>query len=225
MRVLIKGLLDEHTSDLRDYVPVSVRARQRLMPIQEALVDIHFPKAGIDLTAFEQGKSPAHRRLAFEELFLLQVALAARQRSVQVEKKGLQFNPRTPLLEKLGRLLPFQLTTAQDQVIREIFRDMISPRPMNRLVQGDVGAGKTVVALHAIVMACGSDYQAALMAPTEILAEQHYRNLSSMLESLGLKVALLRGSDKAATKKMQRSRLASGQIQVAIGTHALLQKG
>ena len=225
MRVLIKGLLDEHTSDLRDYVPVSVRARQRLMPIQEALVDIHFPKAGIDLTAFELGKSPAHRRLAFEELFLLQVALAARQRSVQVEKKGLHFNPRTPLLEKLGRLLPFQLTTAQDQVIREIFRDMISPRPMNRLVQGDVGAGKTVVALHAVVMACGSDYQAALMAPTEILAEQHYRNLSSMLESLGLKVALLRGSDKAATKKMQRGRLASGQIQVAIGTHALLQKG
>ena len=120
-----------------------------LMPIQEALLDMHFLKAGIDLTAFELGKSPAHRRLAFEELFLLQVALAARQRSVQVEKKGLHFNPRTPLLEKLGRLLPFQLTTAQDQVIREIFRDMISPRPMNRLVQGDVGAGKTVVALHA----------------------------------------------------------------------------
>lgn len=225
MRVLMKGLLEEHTADLKDYLPVSVRARQRLMPIQEALTDIHFPKTGGDLTAFEHGKSPAHRRLAFEELFLLQIALAARQRSVQIEKKGLHFNPRTPLLEKLGRLLPFQLTTAQDQVIREIFRDMISPRPMNRLVQGDVGAGKTVVALHALVMACGSGYQAAFMAPTEILAEQHYRTLRQTLESLGINVALLRGSDKAAMKKTQVTQLASGQIQVAIGTHALIQKG
>jgi len=225
MRVLIKGLLEEHAADLRDYLPVSVRARQRLVPIQEALGDVHFPKAGTDLPAFQQGKSPAHRRLAFEELFLLQAALAARQRSIQVQKKSLHFRPRTPVLEKLERLLPFQLTSAQDQVIREIFRDMISPRPMNRLVQGDVGSGKTVVALHAIVMACGSGYQAALMAPTEILAEQHYRNLSSMMESLDLKVALLRGSDKAAMKKTQAAQLASGQIQVAIGTHALIQKG
>jgi ATP-dependent DNA helicase RecG len=96
---------------------------------------------------------------------------------------------------------------------------------MNRLVQGDVGSGKTVVALHAIVMACGSGYQAALMAPTEILAEQHYRNLSRLLDTLGLKAALLRGSDKAAVKKSQLAQLASGQIQVAIGTHALIQKG
>ena len=153
------------------------------------------------------------------------MALAARQRSVQVEKKRLHFNPRTPLLDKLGRVLPFTLTTAQDQVIREIFRDMIAPRPMNRLVQGDVGSGKTVVALHAIVLACGSGYQAALMAPTEILAEQHYRNLSPLLHSLGVKAALLRGSDKAATKKNQIAHLASGRIQVAIGTHALIQKG
>jgi ATP-dependent DNA helicase RecG len=225
MRVLIKGLLEEHAADLKDHLPVAVRARQRLMPVQEALADVHFPQAGVDLHVLEQGKSPAHRRLAFDELFLLQVALAARQRSVQVEKKSLQFNPRTPLLEKLGRMLPFRLTTAQDQVVREIFRDMISSRPMNRLVQGDVGSGKTVVALHAMVMACGSGYQAALMAPTEILAEQHSRNLSRLLNSLGLKVALLRGSDKAATKKTHLAQLASGQIQVAIGTHALIQKG
>jgi len=225
MRVLMRGLVDEHAADLKDILPVPVRARQRLMPVQEAIVQVHFPKAGADLAALEQGKSPVHRRLAFEELFLLQMALAARQRSVQVEKKGLQFNPRTPLLEKLGRVLPFKLTTAQDQVIREIFRDMIAPRPMNRLVQGDVGSGKTVVALHAIVLACGSGYQAALMAPTEILAEQHYRNLSPLLHSLGVNAALLRGSDKAVTKTHQIAGLASGHIQVAIGTHALIQKG
>ena len=225
MRVLVKGLLEEHAGDLKDTLPVAVRARQRLMPVQEALAEVHFPKAGADLPLFDQGRSMAHRRLAFEELFLLQVALAARQRSVQAEKKTFQFNPRTPLLEKLGKALPFQLTSAQDAVVREVFRDMISPRPMNRLVQGDVGSGKTVVALHAIVLTCASGYQAALMAPTEILAEQHYRNLSKLLHGLGLKSALLRGSDKAALKKSQLAQLASGQIQVAIGTHALIQKG
>jgi ATP-dependent DNA helicase RecG len=225
MRVLTKGLLEEHAADLREHLPVAIRARQRLMPIREALQEVHFPKAGADLRLLEQGKTSAHRRLAFEELFLLQVALATRQRSVQGESKGLQFNARTPLLERLDRLLPFRLTAAQDRVIREIFKDMMAPRPMNRLVQGDVGSGKTVVALHAIVMACGSGYQSALMAPTEILAEQHYRNLCGTLDALGLKVALLRGGDKAAVKKTQSALLASGQIQVAIGTHALIQKG
>src|SRR6476469_2768644 len=225
MRVLMKGLLDEHAASLRDTLPVAVRARQRLMPVQEALAEVHVRKPGADLPSFDQGRSPAHRRLAFEELFLLQVALATRQRSVQVEDKSLHFNPRTLLLEKLGRALPFQLTHAQDVVIRDILHDMLSSRPMNRLVQGDVGSGKTVVALHAIVMACGSGYQGALMAPTEILAEQHYRNLSRLLDTLGLKAALLRGSDKAAVKKSQLAQLASGQIQVAIGTHALIQKG
>jgi ATP-dependent DNA helicase RecG len=225
MRVLMKALLDDHAARFRDILPVTVRARQRLIPVQEALAEVHFPQAGADLPLFEQGRSPAHRRLAFEELFLLQVALAARQRSVHVEKKTFRFNSRTPLLEKLGRGLPFHLTSAQDQVVREIFRDMISATPMNRLVQGDVGSGKTVVALHAIVMACGSGYQAALMAPTEILAEQHSRNLGKYFEALGLEAALLRGSEKAAVKKSQLARLASGEIHVAIGTHALIQKG
>jgi ATP-dependent DNA helicase RecG len=225
MRVLIKALLDDHAARVRDILPVTVRARQRLVPVQQALAEVHFPETGADLPSFEQGRSTAHRRLAFEELFLLQVALAARQRSVQLEKKSFRFNPRTPLLEKLGRALPFQLTSAQDHVVREIFRDMMSATPMNRLVQGDVGSGKTVVALQAIVMACGSGYQAALMAPTEILAEQHSRNLGKYFEALGLKAAFLRGSEKAAVKKSQLARLASGEIQVAIGTHALIQKG
>lgn len=224
-RVLVKGLLDEYARELRDNLPVPLRARQRLLPLQEAIQDVHFPKSEADPRLLEQGKTAAHRRLAFEELFLLQMALAARQRSVQEQPKGLKFNPRAPIVDKLSRLLPFRLTSAQDQVIREIYRDMMSPRPMNRLVQGDVGSGKTVVGLHAIVMACGSGYQAALMAPTEILAEQHFRNLKGTLEALGVTVALLRGSDKAAVKKAQAAQLASGEVQVAIGTHALIQKG
>jgi ATP-dependent DNA helicase RecG len=225
MRVLIHLLLTEHAPALRDHLSVQIRARQRLVPIQAALQEVHFPSSGTDPRALERGKTAAHRRLAFEELFLLQLALAARQRSVQEEPKTLRFNPRNPLLERLAKRLPFRLTPAQDRVIREIFRDMMLPKPMNRLVQGDVGSGKTVVALHAIVMACGSGYQAALMAPTEILAEQHFRNLSGQLDALGIKALLLRGSDKAAIKKAQAAQLASGEVQVAIGTHALIQKG
>lgn len=225
MRVLMKNLLADHGIELLDHLPVPLRARQRLIPIHEALQDIHFPKTGTDLQLLERGKTAAHRRLAFEELLLLQLALATRHRSVHEEPKELRFNPRTPLVQQLGRLLPFRLTTAQDRVVREIFRDMISPRPMNRLVQGDVGSGKTAVALHALVMACGSGYQAALMAPTELLAEQHHRNLSGTLEALGLRAILVRGGEKSSVKKTQAERLVSGDVQVAIGTHALIQQG
>jgi ATP-dependent DNA helicase RecG len=225
MRVLVKNLLAEHGIELLDNLPVPLRSRQRLIPIHEALQDVHFPKTGTDLQLLERGKTASHRRLAFEELLLLQLALASRHRSVHEEPKELRFNPRTPLLQQLSRLLPFCLTTAQDRVILEIFRDMVSPRPMNRLVQGDVGSGKTAVALHALVMACGSGYQAALMAPTEILAEQHYRNLSGTLQALGLHTMLVRGGEKASVKKTQVERLASGDCQVAIGTHALIQQG
>ncbi|NGZ09261.1 MAG: ATP-dependent DNA helicase RecG [Nitrospira sp. LK70] len=225
MRVLMRNLLMDHGIEIVEDLPDPLRVRRRLIPIHEALHDVHFPKAGTDLQLLERGKTPAHRRLAFEELLLLQLALATRHRSVQEEPKELRFNPRTTLLQQLGRLLPFRLTAAQDRVVREIFRDMISSHPMNRLVQGDVGSGKTAVALHALVMACGSGYQAALMAPTEILAEQHYQNLSGTLQALGLHTILVRGGEKSSVKKTQVERLASGDIQVAIGTHALTQQG
>lgn len=225
MRVLVRNLMMDHGMDLIDHLPVPVRARQQLISINEALQEVHFPKAGTDGHLLERGKTAAHRRLAFEELLLLQLALASRHRSVHEERKEMRFNPKTPLLAQLASLLPFRLTTAQERVIREIFRDMISPRPMNRLVQGDVGSGKTAVALQAIVMACGSGYQAALLAPTEILAEQHYRNLSGMLQALGLQAVLVRGGEKASVKNVQVERLAAGDVKVAIGTHALLQQG
>ena len=225
MRVLVRNLLTDHGMNLIDHLPVPLRARQRLISLNEAFQDVHFPKAGTDNHLLERGKTAAHRRLAFEELLLLQLALASRHRSVHEERKEVRFNPRTPLLAQLSSLLPFRLTTAQDRVIREIFRDMISPRPMNRLVQGDVGSGKTAVALQAIEMACGSGYQAALLAPTEILAEQHYRNLSGMLQALGLQTVLMRGGEKTSVKSAQAEQLAAGEIQVAIGTHALLQQG
>lgn len=225
MRVLVRNVLTDHGVDLMDHLPMALRERQRLISIHEAFQDVHFPQAGTDAYLLERGKTAAHRRLAFEELLLLQLALASRHRLVHEEPKEVRFNPGTPLLARLNTLLPFRLTTAQERVIREIFRDMLSPRPMNRLVQGDVGSGKTAVALQAIVMACGSGYQAALMAPTEILAEQHYRNLSGMLHALGLQAALVRGGEKASVKGAQAEQLAAGDIHVAIGTHALLQQG
>lgn len=224
MRVLVRNVLTEHEADLIEHLPGPLRGRQRLISVNEAFQDVHFPKVGTDSQLLERGKTAAHRRLAFDELLLLQLALASRHRSVHEERKEIRFNQKTPLLTQLASLLPFRLTTAQERVIREIFRDMLSPRPMNRLVQGDVGSGKTAVALHAIVMACGSGYQAALMAPTEILAEQHYRNLSGMLKALGLQTVLMRGGEKVSVKHAQSAELASGTAQVAIGTHALLQQ-
>ena len=139
--------------------------------------------------------------------------------------RKLRPKPQAPLLGKLDRTLPFQLTPAQERVIREILTDMTSRKPMNRLVQGDVGSGKTIVAVHALVLACGSGYQAALMVPTEILAEQHYHAMKKLLEPLGLSVALVSGGGRAPVRKAVRERVASGSAQVVIGTHAVIQQG
>ena len=225
MRVLMKGLLDAHGAEAQEVLPVPLRARYRLLPLQQAIQDVHFPRAGTDGGQLDRGLTPAHRRLAFEELFVLQLALASRQRVVKEEFKQVLFNPKTPLLGKLDRALPFQLTAAQERVIREILSDMTSSRPMNRLVQGDVGSGKTIVAVQAMVLACGSDYQAALMAPTEILAEQHYQSMKRLLEPLGLTVVLVRGGGRAAARKAVREEVAAGTAQVVIGTHAVIQQG
>ena len=224
MRVLMQALLAEHGAELPEVLPLSIRARHRLPPIGEAIQHVHFPPPNTDLAALDRGVTAAHRRLAFEELFLLQAAMVLRQQQTKAEHKPFQFNPHVTQLRQLAQILPFALTAAQERVWGEIQADMATSRPMNRLVQGDVGSGKTVVALHALVMACGSGCQAALMVPTEILAEQHYLNLKPLLEAVGLDAVLLTSGGKAKERHAVLTRLASGEAQVAIGTHALIQK-
>ena len=230
-RTIVKGLLEQYVPDMEDIVPAPLLTKLRLPPIHRAIPDLHFPpvpgcqagQSAMDL--LDRGTTPAHRRLAFEEFFVLELALAMRQRTVKEEVKGIRFNTGTQLAAKLRTLLPFQLTTAQERVLGEIQRDMASLRPMNRLIQGDVGCGKTIVGLIAMVIACGSGYQAALMVPTEILAEQHYLNLRPLLDELGLTVVLLKSGGTAKAKAATLARIESGAAHVVIGTHALIQKG
>ncbi|MGH7231133.1 MAG: ATP-dependent DNA helicase RecG [Nitrospiraceae bacterium] len=225
IRVLLKGLLDRHLNGIPDVLPDAIRTRYRLPTIQAALAEVHFPPADANREALDRGTTPAHARLAFEELFLLQLALATRQRSVKEEAKGIRFSMKTPLLAQLRALLLFRLTSAQERVLSDIQRDMASRRPMNRLVQGDVGCGKTIVALQAMVIACGSGYQAALMVPTEILAEQHYLNVRDLLAKLGLKTVLLKGGRSLTQRKAVLGQIETGEAHVIFGTHAIIQKG
>ncbi|MBI3945951.1 MAG: ATP-dependent DNA helicase RecG, partial [Armatimonadetes bacterium] len=204
----------DHVPEL---LPEAVRARHRLVDIRTALKNIHEPEdAGkLDL---------ARRRLVFEEFFWLQLALAVRKRTLQEEKPGIAFPLGEDFDGRFAAALPFSLTGAQRRVIAEIRADMAGARPMNRLLQGDVGSGKTVVATAAIMTAIEAGYQAALMAPTEILAEQHYLNLSELLHSRGVEVHLLIGSVRQKGKQEIRDRLADGRCQLVVGTHALIQE-
>jgi len=231
LRTIVKGLLDQYAAGLEEVLPDFLRTELDLPPIRTALPDVHFPTpprrqvTQTFLATLERGTTPAHRRLAFEEFFVLELALAMRQRTVKEEVKGIRFDTGTQLAARLRALLPFQLTAAQERVLAEIQRDMASLQPMNRLIQGDVGCGKTVVALMAMVIACGSGYQAALMVPTEILAEQHYLNLRPLLDALGLTALLLKNGGSAKAKAAALAQIEAGGAHVVIGTHALIQKG
>ena len=225
IRTIMKGLLDQYQDGLEELIPGSITARLRLPDLARAVGAVHFPTTPADLAALDRGTTPAHRRLVFEEFFLLELALAVRRQSVKEEIKGIRFDTDTRLLNRLRALLPFQLTGAQERVLADIRTDMAALRPMHRLIQGDVGCGKTIVALAAVVTACGSGYQAALMVPTEILAEQHYLNLRSLLHALGLEAVLLKSGGSVKARKEALRKIESGEAHVVIGTHALIQKG
>ncbi len=223
LRSMMKSSLDSCGEALPDALPDYLTSKYSLVPIAQALFEVHFPTQEKDVAVLNRGMSPAHRRLSFEELFTLELGLALRKQGVVVKKKGISFKTAGALEAKLRNDLPFTLTGAQERVIAEIKRDMTAERPMNRLIQGDVGCGKTVVAMTASLTAVESGYQACIMAPTEILAEQHYKNISAMALPLGITVRSLTGRMKKKGKDALLAEIESGAAQIVIGTHALIE--
>ncbi|MDZ7260947.1 MAG: ATP-dependent DNA helicase RecG, partial [candidate division KSB1 bacterium] len=217
-RKIIKGALNSYIGHIEDTLSEEILQRKGLMPLREAIKNIHFPANFGSLRK-------ARERLKFDELFYLELMLAYRKKQMGQRHKGIEFKLVGERTRSLVEKLPFQLTEAQKKVLREIRADMKQDKPMYRLIQGDVGSGKTIVALVAMLMAVENGYQAALMAPTEILAEQHYLTIHKLLEDLGIKVALLVGGQRKSQRDEVLEAVQSGEVEIVIGTHALIQEG
>ncbi len=220
MRSIMFTIINTCAKDAVDPIPVEILEKNALPGLSESLFQIHFPDTNTDIELLNRRVSDFHRRLSFDELFMLELGLAVLKKG-NILEKGIPFNTEGNLLKKLTGMLPFRLTQAQDKVFNDILGDMKMPYPMNRLIQGDVGCGKTIVALMAMMVAAECGYQSALMVPTEILAEQHYINIYRLVENLGLTLCLLTGSNK----DRPLDRIASGEIDLVVGTHALIQEG
>ncbi|HZG52153.1 MAG TPA: ATP-dependent DNA helicase RecG [Pyrinomonadaceae bacterium] len=211
-------------AELTETLPPELIARQRLISRAEALRRIHFPAEDAPLADYERARSPAHLRLIFEEFFWVALAIAVRKSERVKEPKGAVIEIDERVRGHLAEILPFALTGAQERSVTRILDDMQSDVPMNRLLQGDVGSGKTIVALLAMLAAMENGYQAALMAPTEILADQHARNVKRMLAPTPHRAELLIGSLRAAEKRRLHADIAAGEVHACIGTHALIQE-
>jgi ATP-dependent DNA helicase RecG len=222
-REVASRVSESYAHHLEEPLPEPLRKRLGLMSLSESLRSIHFPAGDADLGQLDAHRSPAHRRLAFDELFFLQLGVGLKRQGVKAEK-GIAFDVSPPRLARARGALPFQLTGAQQRVVEELAHDMARPEPMNRLVQGDVGSGKTAVALIAALIALQDGYQVAVMAPTEILAEQHERTFRRLLEPLGFRVGLISAAGTAKHKREVREAVARGELHLAVGTHALLQE-
>ncbi|MBA3725760.1 MAG: ATP-dependent DNA helicase RecG [Armatimonadetes bacterium] len=220
-KLIRKAALSAVTSlqpkDIEETLPEEMRKANRLQPLIWSIKQVHFPDT-------EESRVAARRRLVFEEFFVMQLGLAMR-RAQTGEEPGIAFEVSSAVIEDLRSALHFEFTAAQTRVIEEIYSDMRRPHPMNRLLQGDVGSGKTAVAAAAMLAAVRSGYQAALMAPTEILAEQHFVSLHQLFEGMGVRVDLLVGKQTAKQKKQAIDRTTDGSADIAIGTHALIQEG
>lgn len=213
---LVMVLLERHLDDIRESLPETVIRENRLCPIRTALKNIHFPSDMHSLSA-------ARYRLKFEELFYLQLSLLKQKNARMKGSRGAVFNRVGDAFNFCYRKLPFPLTNAQKTAIREMREDMRSGKQMNRLLQGDVGSGKTLVALFIALIAVGNGYQACLMVPTEVLAVQHFNSISRQCAGSGVKIALLTGNTKAAARKEIDAGLRDGSIDILIGTHALIE--
>ena len=224
MRTIIKNVLDKYLPLIEEFLPDDLVRRHKFPPRSEALAHSHFPPEGSSLEELDAFQTPAQQRLVFEELFIIQLALAFRKKRTGKEHTGISFKTRGELIKKFVKLLPFTLTGAQKRVLGEIMEDLEKEKPMNRLIQGDVGSGKTVVALTALLTAVDNGTQSALMVPTEILAEQHYLNILPFCEKLGIELRLITSALKGKERKSHFEDIKTGKTQIVVGTHSLIQK-
>src|SRR2546425_1571669 len=222
-RRLVYDALQRLPAVLPDQLPEDIRLRLRLPSRYAALLATHFPPDGVSIGGLNLFATPGQRRLIFEEAFLFQMGVIARRRFAASERKPAEVRVDDRIRESARKVLPFKLTNGQKQALKEIVDDLQRPQPMNRLLQGDVGAGKTMVALLAALVEMENDLQVAFMAPTEILAEQHFMNISRLLLASRYRVALLTGSTASAARREQLAQVESGAIQLVVGTHALVQ--
>ncbi|MCX8073941.1 MAG: ATP-dependent DNA helicase RecG [Candidatus Binatia bacterium] len=224
MRRIVQQAVQDFASYLPSVLPAELVAEMGVMDLTAAMEQLHLPDNNADVEALNLFRSLAHRSLVFDELFFLQLGMQLRRRSVEKEK-SLVFDDGGALAQDFLRRLPFALTAAQQRVIREITSDLQRGHPMHRLVQGDVGSGKTVVALYAALVAIANGAQCAFMAPTELLAEQHYRTITRLAEGLPVRVALLTGAVRRREREPLLREIAAGDIHLVVGTHALIQEG
>jgi ATP-dependent DNA helicase RecG len=237
VRKLMKEAVDQWAWQVEDFLPSELKERCNLLELSQAITQTHYPED-------EAVKDKARVRLAFDELFLLQMGVLSRKRNWQESQPGSPFSAKTAVLNAFIKSLPFELTLAQQKVLNELLADLQESQPMSRLLQGEVGSGKTVVATAALLMAAANSYQGAFMAPTEILAEQHFTNICQLLAKVGreesreaylhtysgllshsLTVALLIGDINQVRKQELQQQILDGDVDIVIGTHALIQKG
>jgi len=223
MRKVVRNALQTYGESIPEIMPEKMLASRQFPGLAEALRNVHLPGEDADLEAFNSHRSLYHRRLVYDEFFFLELGLALRRRGV-VEEPALPINSSGEFTRRFVESLPFTLTSAQQQVVEEIKKDLSRPHPMLRLLQGDVGSGKTVVAVWAALEAIAAGCQVAIMAPTEILAEQHFRTISSMLEGLDVECVLLTGSVRGRDREAVLEKIAFGNIPLVMGTHAVIQE-
>jgi ATP-dependent DNA helicase RecG len=222
-RRVIRTALDDLTPEIAEAIPAAVRERLALVSPREALWKVHWPEPGESFEDLQSSRTPAHIRLIFEELFFTELGLELKRRQLKAET-GIAFRLDDKVRQAIKKILPFHPTAAQKRVLKEIADDMQKPHPMRRLLQGDVGSGKTIIGFQAAIIAIENGFQVALMAPTEILAQQHYFSARRILENAGYRIVLLTGSLEADRKREIRRHIAQGNAQLVIGTHALLEE-
>ena len=222
-RRAIRTALDNLTPELPDPIPAAVRAHLGLIAPRAALWSVHWPEPGESFEQLQSSRTPAHIRMIFDELFFVELGLELKRRQLKAQT-GIAFRLDDRVRAAIKKILPFHPTNAQKRVLKEIAGDMGKPYPMRRLLQGDVGSGKTIVAFEAAIIAIENGCQVALMAPTEILAQQHYFSARRILENAGYRIVLLTGSLESDRKREIRRHIAQGNAQLVIGTHALLEE-